>query len=297
MLLLLACNSDGPGPSAPGTDTPRAVGPEPLEIPEAPANDSAELFYGAYLDEALGVDVGAARRTYQVVAGSEAAEPNLVSRANLRLAPMAAASGDTQLASEHLARAMAAAGGAPTLVARVDRLRAELTTRAQAGPGRGPPISTRLEGVSPAIAASFAEVERELAAYYRRPLTPRLGGLEGTLNANQRALAGLVRGYAEVANQARVAAVAGNLRVAVAYHDSALALFDTSQVELAGPQLAAVRGRLRRRAVDYLGRSRTAYQRTLEIAGALDGDAATAASRWRVAAEQGLSALDRLKRF
>jgi len=258
-------------------------------------DDGAARFYGAYLAETLRGDTDGARQGYREVAESDGAAPALLARAALRLAAIEAALGDEASAKERLAQVAAAVSDDLELLDRADRLRQRLGSAGPLAVSRGPVPGTELVGANPEAAEAFARAEAQLSVYYARPLAPRLEGLRRTLRANHAALESVVRTYRMVSVMDPVASVASEFRIAAAYHDSALAMFDVPP-ELEPRVAAALRHSLKRRALGYLARARDAYRASIEIADSLDGASVAAVNRWRHASETGLAAVTDLLR-
>ena len=251
-----------------------------------------EDLYWAHLSEDVYGDVESARRGYRRVIDSENARPVAVARAALRLAALEIASQRDDLAQELIARAVAAAGDDAELVELADRLRGRLGATRSFMSRRGPPAGTALE-TSDEVAAAFAKAETQMQAYYRRPLSPRLEGLQRMLRGNQQALDAVVRSYRAVAAQDPLAAVAAGYRIGALYHDSALAMFEVPP-ELEPRVAARLRRSLRRRALNYLERARSAYEESL--AAAKRAGEHPGGKRWQRASRKGLAAVADLLR-
>jgi hypothetical protein len=273
-----------------------AIAEPPVDDPSAPSARAAARYYGGYLDEVLGGDVGAARAAYAAVVADGSAPPEIAARAALRLAEDEAESGHRHIALDLVARAAALGRDHRDLLRWAERLQRRLAAvRVHDIEVRGPPAGTALEGVSAEAAELHARAEALLSAYHARRLRPRLEELGAGVRAKRAALDAAVRGYRAITALGEpVATVAAELRIASLYYDLSLSLTFDLPSELEAGAAAELRQSLRARALADRTRARAAYLRALEAG--RDGRAGPAAAIWLEAAEIGLRSVEDLLR-
>lgn len=294
-----APRSSGPVAAARSTDvapTQPAMTESPVDGSTPPSARAAARYYGGYLDEVLGGDVGAARAAYAAVVADGSAPPEIAARAALRLAEDEAEAGHRHIALDLVARAAALGRGHRDLLRWAERLQRRLAAvRVHDIEVRGPPAGTALDGVSPQAAELHARAEALLSAYHARRLRPRLEELGAGVRAKRAALDAAVRGYRAITALGEpVATVAAELRIASLYYDLSLSLTFDLPSELEAGAAADLRQSLRERALADRTRARAAYLRALEAG--RDGRAGPAAAIWLEAAEIGLRSVEDLLR-
>ncbi len=247
-------------------------------------------YYEGYFAEVTRGDIDRARAAYEgVIAGAGEAQARVAARAALRLAELEELAGRRRRAIELVARAAVLGQGDAAIVDQADRLQARLATAASQGSEvRGPPAGTPLEVGDAALAARFAAAEKALESYVELRLQPRLEALRTSVRAKQAAMEGAARAYREVADGgAPAAALAAEFRIGSLYHDFAVALMFDLPPELDAAARTKLRRDLRARAIGYLRKARTAYERSIEAA-------AAPSDRWLMAATAGRRAVDDL---
>ena len=306
-ILAIGCGPGGEQGAAPaGRATPAEASPvataassiaEPaVDEPAPPSARAAARYYGGYLDEVLGGDVGAARAAYAAVVADGSAPPEIAARAALRLAEEEAEAGHRHIALDLVARAAALGRDHRDLLRWAERLQRRLAAvRVHDIEVRGPPAGTALEGVSAEAAELHARAEALLSAYHARRLRPRLEELRAGVRAKRAALDAAVRGYRAITALGEpVATVAAELRIASLYYDLSLSLTFDLPSELEAGAAAELRQSLRARALADRARARAAYLRALEAG--RDGRAGPAAAIWLEAAEIGLRSVEDMLR-
>lgn len=232
---------------------------------------SGPKFGDGVLAELTGDDTGA-RAAYEKVLAATDAPLDVAARAALHLAQLEARSGKTGRARDLIARAAALAPSDPTITDGADRVRAEIVARSSAGDIRGPKLNTPLAGVTPAVAAAFAQAEQALARVHAMRPTQRLAVWE-----KEDATAEAVRRYRAVAEHDGLAQIAAEYRIGTLYHDLALSLMFEPPADL--------RRTLRAGAFAYLKKATVAYRASLEQAAPTEAE-----QLWHLAAETDLRA-------
>ncbi len=281
--IVLACGSETRRPSvpdrAPAVD--RSAADPALGI-RTYLDGEAPRFGEALLAELTGDEAGAAA-LYKTVVASDAPD-ELLARAALHLARIESRAGRNRDALDLVARASALAPNDVAIADAVTQLRTVVGATAGVGALRGPPLGTALSGVTPEIAAAFADAEEALARVHSLRPRPFIGALSSSIRAKQDATERAVKRYEAIATVGGVAAVAAHYRAGSAWHDFAISLLFALPPELEASMASGLRRTLRNRALHYLERATVQYGLALSV------PADPAAEQWRSAAQSDLRA-------